>query len=49
MIILIIYSIFFYINAEMINKISNFKIKAAIFDLDGTLIDTQNIYDEANQ
>ena len=49
MTILLIYSIFFYINAEMINQISNFKIKAAIFDLDGTLIDTQNIYDEANQ
>ena len=49
MFILLLYSIFFYINAEIINQISNFKIKAAIFDLDGTLIDTQKTYDEANQ
>jgi len=28
---------------------SNKKIKAAIFDLDGTLLDTQRLYDEANQ
>ena len=49
MYILLLYSIFFYINAEIINQISNFKIKAAIFDLDGTLIDTQKTYDEANQ
>ena len=28
---------------------SNQKIKAAIFDLDGTLLDTQRLYDEANQ
>ena len=31
------------------NQKSNKKIKAAIFDLDGTLLDTQRLYDEANQ
>ena len=31
------------------NQESNKKIKAAIFDLDGTLLDTQRLYDEANQ
>jgi len=32
-----------------LNKDSETKIKAAIFDLDGTLLDTQRLYDEANQ
>ena len=36
-------------SCESINKNLNKKIKAAIFDLDGTLIDTQKLYDEANQ
>jgi pseudouridine-5'-monophosphatase len=31
------------------NQESNKKIKAAIFDLDGTLLDTQRLYDEVNQ
>ena len=30
-------------------KCENCKIKAAIFDLDGTLIDTQKLYDEIDQ
>ena len=41
--------ILFQMNGESINQSSNPKIKAAIFDLDGTLIDTQRLYDEANQ
>ena len=49
LILFIIFSIFFLINSEKMNQISNLKIKAAIFDLDGTLIDTQKLYDEANQ
>ena len=32
-----------------LNNESQTKIKAAIFDLDGTLLDTQKLYDEANQ
>lgn len=32
-----------------LNKEPTTKIKAAIFDLDGTLLDTQRLYDEANQ
>ena len=47
MFILLLISIFFQMNNEKINQIH--KIKAAIFDLDGTLIDTQRYYDEANQ
>ena len=39
----------FQINCEEILTKSNSKIKAAIFDLDGTLIDTQGIYDEVYQ
>ena len=34
---------------EIINPKSPSKIKGVIFDLDGTLIDTQGLYDEANQ
>jgi pseudouridine-5'-monophosphatase len=41
--------IIFLMSCESINKNLNKKIKAAIFDLDGTLIDTQKLYDEANQ
>ena len=40
---------FFFNIIKNITKKSHSKIKAAIFDLDGTLIDTQNFYDEANQ
>ena len=47
MFILLLISIIFLLNSEKINQIH--KIKAAIFDLDGTLIDTQRYYDEANQ
>ena len=36
-------------NSETMKQFTNSKIKAAIFDLDGTLIDTQKLYDEANQ
>ena len=32
-----------------LNQESQTKIKAAIFDLDGTLLDTQRLYDDANQ
>ena len=47
MFILLLISIIFPLNNEKLNQIH--KIKAAIFDLDGTLIDTQRYYDEANQ
>ena len=40
--------IFIMINNSF-NQDENKKIKAAIFDLDGTLLDTQRLYDEANQ
>lgn len=40
--------IFIMIN-DSLNKDPATKIKAAIFDLDGTLLDTQRLYDEANQ
>ena len=33
----------------VLNEKSQRQIKAAIFDLDGTLLDTQKLYDEANQ
>ena len=45
MFILLYFCIIFLMNNKSINK----KIKAAIFDLDGTLIDTQKLYDEVNQ
>jgi pseudouridine-5'-monophosphatase len=35
--------------SEVINPKSPSKIKGVIFDLDGTLINTQGLYDEANQ
>jgi len=49
MFLLLIISLLFYMNSLEINEKNNSKIKAAIFDLDGTLIDTQKFYDEANQ
>jgi len=49
MFLLLVISLLFYMNSLEINEKNNSKIKAAIFDLDGTLIDTQKFYDEANQ
>ena len=37
------------INSEVVLPRNPSKIKGVIFDLDGTLIDTQGLYDEANQ
>ena len=49
MFLLLLISLLFKMNSLEINEKNNSKIKAAIFDLDGTLIDTQKFYDEANQ
>ena len=49
MFLLLLISLLFKVNSLEINEKNNSKIKAAIFDLDGTLIDTQKFYDEANQ
>ena len=47
--IIITIILLFQINSEEIESKSDSKIKAAIFDLDGTLIDTQHFYDEIHQ
>ena len=49
MFILLTFFLLYQMNNEAISQKWNSKIKAAIFDLDGTLIDTQNFYDEINQ
>ena len=53
MFILLTICLLFQINSKVIKEIidpkSPSKIKGVIFDLDGTLIDTQGLYDEANQ
>lgn len=49
MFILLTFFLLYQMNSEDITQNSHSNIKAAIFDLDGTLIDTQNFYDEANQ
>ena len=49
MLVLISIIFLFQINCKETIQKSNIIIKAAIFDLDGTLIDTQGIYDETYQ
>ena len=46
---LYIFYIILYLIKTVINLDNQRKIKAAIFDLDGTLIDSQKLYDEINQ
>ena len=41
--------LFLIILCSSLNQNTNTKIKAVIYDLDGTLIDSQHLYDEANQ
>ena len=49
MFLLLEYLVIFIIFNESLNQEPERKLKAAIFDLDGTLLDTQKLYDEANQ
>ena len=49
MFVFITFFLLFQINSEEIEKKSISKIKAVIFDLDGTLINTQHFYDEIHQ
>ena len=46
---LYIFYIILYLIKTVINLDNQRKIKAEIFDLDGTLIDSQKLYDEINQ
>ena len=49
MLILYIFILISLMINKSLNQDSQRKIKAAIFDLDGTLLDTQRLYDEVNQ
>ena len=49
MFVFITFFLLFQINSEEIEKKSISKIKAVIFDLDGTLINNQHFYDEIHQ
>ena len=49
MFLIIKFILIFIMFNNILNQDLHKKIKAAIFDLDGTLLDTQRLYDEANQ